>query len=425
MAIRTIDPLTSAHRHAQTPLVLSPAQQHYEWWYFEVELVDVAGRPFRVITSFHYPHGMDPHRLLAHQRHHHRKVDYFAKYGDNPGHYAGVVSYVVDVHASKNVALLISRMPRADIASRVHVSRPGDPTVQLRFGDCSFVQNFNGSYTLRVKHRGKTMVGAIARGLEIDLEATFEQNTPGFEPTDAVLIDQSGVRHHWACVMPNPTVFISHCLVQRDRVGGKKHVVCRAATNVQGHGGYHDHQWGADLVYKQIARWHWGRVPTGARGGDVRPRDRALFFDVVGVTSPGAPTSRPDPILVEVPGDGSDPSALVPVPAKPAFHTKDTEHINFADGCRLGIQGQDVPYPRWVQLRTRTSGGPTRNFDIEHIRATNVDTWPFYLRFSPAVVDPHSGRTFASVSEVLQADRMALERTQNVLVLSDKITVDM
>jgi hypothetical protein len=418
MPIRTIEPLTPAHRHAQTPLVLSPAHQHYEWWYFEVELVDGDGAPFRVITSFHYPHGMDPHRLLAHQHYKSKKVDYFAKYGDDPRHYAGIASYVVDVRASKNIALLISRFPKADIGTRVKASRPGDPTVHLVFGDSSFVENFNGTYTLRVKQKGMALVGATPRELELDMEETFEQNTAGFEPHDAVLVEQGGVKHNWACVMPNPTTFVSHCVVKRERVGGAMKDLLRARTNFAGHGGYHDHQWGADLVYQQIKRWYWGRVPTGARGGDVRPRDRVLFFDVTGTST------HPSPILVDVPGGGGTPTALVPVAGKQPFGTKGDERINFADGCRLGIQGQDVHYPRWVQLRTKTAGNSSRDFDIEHLRSTNVDTWPFYLRFSPGVVDPHTNRRFSSVSEVLQASRMDDERTQKVLVLSDKITVN-
>ncbi|MBX7079913.1 MAG: hypothetical protein K1X88_12035 [Nannocystaceae bacterium] len=417
MPIRTIEPLTPDHRHAQTPVVLSPAHQHYEWWYFEVELVDGDGKPYRVITSFHFPHGMDPHRLLAYQHYKSPKVDYYAKYGTNPAHFAGVASYVVDVQARKNIALLIARFPKADIGTRVQVSRPGDPSVRLIFGDSSFVQNFNGTYTLRVHHGGMALVGATPRKLRIDLDVTFTPDTDGFQPHEAVLLDQGGVRHHWACVMPNPSTFVESCVVQRERVGGAMKQLLRARANVAGHGGYHDHQWGADLVYRQIRRWYWGRVPTGARGGDVRPRDRVLFFDVLGTST------QPSPILVDVPGGGGTPSALVPVAGKPPLSTAGDEHINFADGCRLGIQGQDVPYPRWINLRAQTSGGSTRNFDIEHRVSNNVDTWPFYLRFAPGVLDPHTGRTFASVSEVLQASRMDDERTQKVLALSDKITV--
>ncbi len=419
-----IEPLAPAHRHAQTPAILDPSHQFYEWWYFEVEFLDADGKPWRVITSFHYPHGIDPHRLLAHQRYHSRTVDYFAKYGDHPGHYAGIASYVVDMRASENVALLISRFPRADIGTRVSVSKPGDASVRLQFGASSFVENFNGTYTLVVKQKGMALVGATKRALELDLRVTFEQNTAGFQPPDAVLVEQSGVKHRWACVMPNPTVFVEHVLVERAKAAGGTRVLCRAKPNVVGHGGYHDHQWGDDLPYKQIGQWYWGRVPTGARGGDVRPRDKVLFFDVVGVSSPAAPASHPDPILVEVPGAGGTPTALVPTPGRTPFATLGSERINFADGCRLGVQGQDVPYPRWNQIRAQTAGGSSRNFDIEHLRSTNVDAWPFYLRFVPAVNDEHSGRTFSSISEIMRAERMPLERAQKVLALADKITVE-
>jgi hypothetical protein len=144
MAIRTIEPLDPAHWHAQSPAVLTPARQHYEWWYFEVEFEDGSGRPWRVITSFHFPHALEPRRLLAHQRYRDDERDYYSLYGDDPSNFAGIASYVVDVERNKNVALLISRFQDWAIPSRVKLSRPTDPKVQLQFGDSSFVENPDG-----------------------------------------------------------------------------------------------------------------------------------------------------------------------------------------------------------------------------------------------------------------------------------------
>jgi hypothetical protein len=420
MSIRVISALDPALRHAQTPGPLSPAKQVYEWWYFEVEFKDRDDKPWRVITSFHYPHGVDPHRLLAHMRYTHKGTDYFAAYGDNPADYAGIATYVVDVTNSKNVALLIARFPKSQIGARVSVSKPGDPKVELVFGDSSFKQNNDGTYTLIVKHQGWHYVRQ--RFLSIDMKVTFGQNTPGFQPTDGLLIEQTGAKHNWACVMPNPTVHIDHCVVERDRKPGGSKVLVRARANTAGGGGYHDHQWGEDLMYKQIDRWNWGRVPTGGRGAAL-PRDKVLFFDVVGLGSPGFPAQRPDPILVEVPGDGSAPFALSTVPGQDPFHSFGNETMNFADGCQLGIQGQNIPYHRWIYLRAKTAGGGKREFNVEHRVAHNVDTWPFYLRFQPAVYDYNSGRTFWSISEIMQADRMTTADAKKVLAMSDKVTV--
>lgn len=422
MPTRPIEALSPGHRHAQTPAQLSSAHQFYEWFYFEVEFADTEGKPWRIITSLHYPHGMEPHRLLAHQRYQTNGVNYFNKFGDNPKNFAGIASYVVDVNKTKNIALVLSRFPRADIPGKVVLSKPGAAKVSLKFGDSSFVENANGSYTLTVKQKGMFWRPGIQRDLRLDMKVTFTQNTPGFQPPSALLIEQGGVKHHWACVMPNPTVMVEHAVLMREVPGGTFRVLCAAKPNTAGHGGYHDHQWGDDLIYKQIERWNWGRVSTGARG-NLRPRDKVLFFDVVGVASPGVPAVTPDPVVVEVPGNGNPATALQPVAGAEPFAAFGSEHMNFADGCRLGIQGQNVPYDRWIYLRTKTAGGQSRNFNVEHKRSTNVDTWPFYLRFCPAVYDFHSGRTFSTISEVMHADRMPLADCQKVLVKSDKITV--
>ncbi|MEM6993621.1 MAG: hypothetical protein AAF721_24115, partial [Myxococcota bacterium] len=185
--------------------------------------------------------------------------------------------------------------------------------------------------------------------------------------------------------------------------------------------GYHDHQWGEDLLYKQIQEWSWGRVATAARGSAL-PRDKVLFFDVAGVSSPGFPAVRPDPIVVDVPGDGSHVDELGSVAGQAPFRKFGLERVDFADGCQLGIQGQGVPYFRNLQLRSVTPGGESRNFNVEHRISNNVDVWPFYTRFVPGVVDFHSGRTLDGISESMRADRMALPDTQRILALSDKMT---
>ncbi len=421
VAIRAIEPLDPAHRHAQTPAVLHPNHQFYEWWYFEVDFQD-GNKTWRVISSFHFPHGLDPRRVLAHQRYHGNGVDYFTKYGDDPSQYAGIASYVVDVGATKNVALLISRLRPASIPTKVSLSRPGDPRVELQIGRSSFTQNPNGTYTLVVKQTGILFrPGQANRRLTLDMKVTFEQNTPGFQPPGAVLLDQTGVKHHWACVMPNPKVTIDKLVVKRAKRTSGTVTVCQARAGTTAIGGYHDHQWGHDLLYKQVLDWSWGRVSTGARGSAL-PHDKVLFFDVNGVSTPTIPASRPDPILVEVPGDGSEPRALQPTPGQQTFRLSGPQRVDFGDGCRLGIQGQRVPYFEHLRLRARTASASTRNYDIAHDLRHCVDVWPFYLRFLPRIVDHHTSRTLVGISEYMRADRLTLPDTQKIFALSEKMT---
>ncbi|MBL4685073.1 MAG: hypothetical protein JKY37_10830 [Nannocystaceae bacterium] len=422
MATRTIDALDPALRHAQAPLVLSSNRQVYEWWYFEVDFEDEDGRPWRVITSFHFPHGLDPRRLLAHQRYRTGGRDFFSLYGDNPAHYAGIASYVVDVRRNKNVALLISRFQNWAVPTRVSVSRPGDARVDLQFGDCSFSENPDGSYTLHVDQTGILYrPGQANRLLTLDMRVKFEQNTPGFQPVDAELLSQGGRKHHWACVMPNPKLTIEYVLVKRARRRKGFDVLCRANAQAVATSGYHDHQWGEDLLYKQIREWSWGRVATAARGNAL-PRDKVLFFDVTGVSSPGSPGARPDPVIVNVPGDGSHVEQLGSDGSHPPFRKFNQERVDFRAGCQLGIQGQRVPYSRELQVRSLMPSGESRNFNIKHRISNVVDVWPFYLRFIPKVVDFHTGKTLVGISESMRADRLALRDTQRILALSDKLT---
>lgn len=422
MPTRAIVPLDPAHRHAQTPAVLTPSHQYYEWWYFEVEFEDEHGKEWRVITSFHYPHALDPRRVLAHQRYQDDNRDYFQLFGDHPGHFAGLASYVVDVARNKNIALLISRFQNWAVPTQVSLSQPGDPVVDLKFGPNRFKENPDGSYTLTVDQSGIFYrPGQANRLLELDMRVKFEQNVPGFSPANAELITQTGVQHSWACVMPNPKITIESVLVRIGRRNGGKTVLCRGKAGDKAISGYHDHQWGDDLPYKQIRDWSWGRVATAAQGSAL-PRDKVLFFDVRGVGSPAYPGVRPDPVLVELPGDGSPAIELQPSGSKPPVRKVSLERIDFADGCRLGIQGQRVPYYEILQLRSETPGGESRNFNITHSTSNNVDVWPFYLRFLPRVVDFHSGHTLVGISEYMRADRMATPGTQKLLALSDKMT---
>ena len=147
-----------------------------------------------------------------------------------------------------------------------------------------------------------------------------------------------------------------------------------------------------------------------------------LFFDVNGVSSPGNPASRPAPIMVELPGDGSHVEELGAIPGQQTFRLLQQERVDFADGCQLGIQGQRVPYFEHLRLRSQTVAGSTRNFNVDHLMANNVDVWPFYLRFIPRVVDFHSGQTLVGISEYMRADRMGTPDTQKILALSDKMT---
>lgn len=422
MAIRSIEALDPASRHAQTPAVLTPNHQFYEWWYFEVDFDDERGKPWRIITSFHFPHGLDPRRVLGHQRSRSGGRDFFRLYGDDPSHFAGIASYVVDVEAKRNVALVISRFQNWAIPGRVQLSRPGDSAVNLQFGDCSFSENPDGSFTLHVDQTGIFYrPGQANRLLTLDMHVKFEQNTPGFQPADAELIEQTGVKHHWACVMPNPKVTLQSALVKRGRRRGGFDVLCRAGVGGNATGGYHDHQWGDDLLYKQIDNWSWGRVATAARGAAM-PRDKVLFFDVQGVDSPAAPAAHPPPVIVNVPGDGSSVQALSPTSGSPPFRTFSRQRMDFADGCQLGISGQRVPYDEHLRLRSETTAAESRNFNVRHTNANNVDVWPFYLRFLPDVVDFHTGKTLVAISETMRADRLTTPDAHRILALSDKMT---
>jgi hypothetical protein len=422
MAIRTLEALDPAFRHAQTPAVLHPSHQFYEWFYFEVDFEGDDGRPYRVITSLHFPHGIDPRRVLAHQRYQAGGVDFFSRYGDDPQSYAGIATYVVDVNRSKNLALVISRFQPDTVPARVALSRPGDPVVDLKLGRCSFKEIAPDTYKLVVKQTGIFYrPGQANRLLTVDMEVDFEQNTPGFQPPSGELIEQTGVKHFWACVMPNPKLTVRRIAVERGKAGGGSVTLCKASNGARAHSGYHDHQWGDDLIYKQIVDWSWGRLVTGARGASLPP-DKVLFFDVNGVSSPTIPGARPDPILVGIPGDGSHVEELGVASGHQPFRLAKKKTVDFGDGCRLGITGQRVPYYEALRLRTVEIGGESRNFDVDHLLADNVDVWPFYLRFMPRVVDFHSGRTFVGISEYMRADRLATAGAQKILALSDKMT---
>jgi hypothetical protein len=424
MATRPIVALDPAHRHAHTPAVLAPNHQFYEWWYFEVDFEDERGKPWRVITSFHYPHALDPRRVLAHQRYQPNDgTNFHARYGDDPAQYAGVASYVVDAERRKNVALLISRFQPWSIPSKVKLSRPGDPKVDLEFGRSSFKENLDGTYTLTVRHSGVFWRPGVAnRLLTIDLKAKFEQNTPGFQVPDTVLIDQTGVKHHWACVMPSPRITVEHCEVKRANRNRGFTTLCRVEPGKsKAISGYHDHQWGDDLFYKQIEDWSWGRVATAARGAAL-PRDKVLFFDVRGVGMPTVPAVHPDPVVVEVPGDGSSWVRLDPTPGTKTLTLSGPDRVDFGDGCQLGIQGQRVPYFQQLKLRGQMPSGESRNFNVAHSMRNNVDVWPFYVRFMPDVVDFHTGKTLPAISEYMRAGRLTAPDAQRILAMSDRMT---
>lgn len=422
MTIRTLEALDPAFRHAQTPGVLTPSHQYYEWFYFEVDFEGDDGRPYRVITSLHYPHGLDPRRVLANQRYVKNGIDYFNRYGDDPADYAGIASYVVDVERSKNIALVISRFQDWSVPTRVQLSAPGDPTVDHTFGRCSFKETAPGKYKLIVKQTGIFYRPAQAnRLLTIDLDVDFEQNTPGFQPANGELIDQGGVVHSWACVMPNPVLTINKIEVKRGKRTRGFDTLCKASAGSRAYSGYHDHQWGDDLIQEQITDWSWGRLITAERGGTLPP-DKVLFFDVNGAGTPATPGARPDPILVEVPGDGTHVEELGEVAGQQAFKLANKDNVDFADGCQLGIQGQRVPYYKNLRLRTVNLGGHSRNFNVDHLMAHNVDVWPFYLRFMPRVVDFHSGQKLVGISEYMRADRLHTDEAKKILALSDKMT---
>lgn len=407
MPVRTISPLTPAHRHAQTPAMSPGGPMYYEWWYFEVEFLDDRGRPFRVITSFHYPHALDSHRVTAHEGFR----DHAKRFGDDPRHYAGIATYVVDMERSENVALFISRFPRAKISDAVTLSKNG--TVDLRFGASSFREIAPGKHQLVIEQTGRQQeAGRLP--LHIRLVATFEQNTPGFEPPGGVLLSAAGKTHHWACVMPNPVVRIDGVVIRR-KSRREWQSICQADENVGTLGGYHDHQWGDDLFWEQMMRWSWGRVPlTRLSAGS-----KVVFFDVV----PRAGHARPDPILVHVPAGAAMPQAMTPIAGHDPFVVGSTwDRIDIRDGCRLATRGKRIEYPRTVMVNARDPGGVERHFNLHHSNGDNVDVWPFYVRFVPEV---SIGTTNVSaISEFMRADRLRDPATLRALTASNLITTD-
>lgn len=408
MPIRPINPLTPAFRHAQTPVLPADGPKgpmYYEWWYFEVEFLDLQGRPFRIITSFHYPHALDAHRVTAHanfRRH--------SRFGDDPRHYAGLATYLVDMDRCQNVALFISRFRRNEIAGKLSVSRNGP--VDLRFGASSFREVGPGKYRLIVEQSGLDL---RRRPLHIAMSATFEQNSPGFEPPGGVLLASAGSPpkiHHWACVMPNPVVRIEGVTVTRE-VGGSKSSLCKADEHVGTLGGYHDHQWGNDLFWHQIARWSWGRVPLSRTSAGPK----VVFFDVV----PAGGVARPDPLLVHVPVTAAMPQAMTPVDRRAPFLVSQTwDRIDIHDGCMAALKGRGISYPRTEMIHAYDSNGVIRPIDIHHRMSNNVDIWPFYLRFTPPV--NVGGKTIPAISEFMRADRLGDPPTLRALAASHRIT---
>jgi len=405
MPVRDIAPLTPAHRHAQTPPMGDDPPMYYEWWYFEVEFLDNLGRPFRIITSFHYPHAFDSRRVTAHEKFR----NHATKYGDDPRHYAGLATYVVDMERSENVALFISRFRRNDIQNQVSLSRTG--AVDLRFGASSFREISAGKYQLTLDQTGRQQT-AGRLPLHIRLVATFEQNTPGFEPPGGVLLSAAGKQHHWACVMPNPVVRIDGVVVRR-KSRREWQSICEADENVGTLGGYHDHQWGDDLFWEQMTRWSWGRVPLTSSSASAK----VVFFDVV----PAHGAAQPDPVLVHVPAGAVMPQAMTPVAGHAPFVvSKIWDRIDLRDGCKLATRGKRIEYPRTLMICARDAGGALRRFDLHHSNADNVDVWPFYLRFVPEV---SVGQTrVAAISEFMRADRLNDPPTLRALTASNLIT---
>ena len=301
------------------------------------------------------------------------------------------------------------------------VSRPGDPKVALRFGNSSFLENDDGTFTLTVRQRGKHPVSLTrTRDLDLELTARFTQNTPGFQPPDAVLLDQSGVQHHWACVMPNPVVRVDGVRVLRRRLNGSWSSLCKASAGVGTIGGYHDHQWGGDVFWAQVGRWSWGRVPLSRQSASRK----ILYFDIDGIGGGGYPVSHPDPILVEIPSGATAPRALDEAAGLAPFSLiGPVDSMNFGDGCKFGIQGQDVPYHRTAKIQGRDGAGVLHQLTITHERKHNVDTWPFYLRFAPPVKVAGLTAKVATISEIMQATRLRLPKTHKVLARSELITV--
>ncbi len=405
MTIRPLQALRASDWHGHLPR--TGAGDFWEWWYFEIDLT-YRGDPWTIITVLHFPHAIDPRRVLS-------RLGYkdFTRYPTDPRSYPGVTSYAVCDRT--NEALAITRL--APGASRIRVSRRGNLSVRL--GDAAvFERVAPDRYRLRVQHDGleRDPLASEWRKLRFEIDATFTARARGFRPVDSTIIDGGAQTVHWACPLPNPHVELRHLLV---RESDGVHISTAGRARVRVRGGYHDHQWGDGALERHIADWSWGRLSIPRDDGE--PDDKLIFFAGRNLSQfPRGPLQAP--VLAYAPGDGSPSFGLDPIPGHPAL--------------RLSLRrrwparpfaAQNIRYYRRLELAGRMPSGEDQRWRITHRVLNNVDTWPFYLRWLPKAerlgLPRGQSQWVHAISEYARWSRVRLQKVRWVLAESDKVNV--
>ncbi len=406
MTLRPLAPLRLSDWHAHTPSSSTKLRDFWEWWYFEIDFT-YRGDPWKIITILHFPHAVDPRRVLSRLGY-----DDFTIYPRNGRFYAGVTSYVVCDRT--NEALLITRAHPDDVAS---VSKSGK--LDVRIGRMArFHEVGTDRYRLTVRHEGleRDVLASENRKLRLELDATFSVHTQGFRPKDALIVDGGASKVFWACPMPNPKVRLHHLVV---REKDAYHIPPSALTKLRVTGGYHDHQWGTGPLERHIADWAWGRISI-PRLGQERP-DKLIFFAGRNIGEfPNGPLQAPVVALAR--GDGSASYALDPLDGKPALRLSMRRKWPARP-----ILAQGIRYYRRLEIAGRDLDGTKLRFRITHRVRNNVDTWPFYLRFVPEAETlagpPGCPDRVEAVSEYARWSRIRLQKPKWLLAQSDSINV--
>lgn len=407
MPVRPLAPLRLSDWHGHLPASNSAARDFWEWWYFEIDF-DYRGDPWKIITVLHFPHAVDPRRVLS-------RLGYkdFDKYPRHGRFYAGVTSYVVCDRT--NEALLITRAHLDDLAS---VTKRGD--LDVRIGNLGrFRRIGTDRYRLTVAHDGveRDVLASENRSLRLELDAVFTVHTPGFRPKDALIIDGGAQKVHWACPMPNPRVELRHLMV---REGSAHHVPPTALPKIRVTGGYHDHQWGDGPLERHIADWSWGRITIPRAGQDVP--DRLIFFGGRNI-SEFPRGALQDPAVVLARGDGTASYALDPDGSRPPLRL--TKRRRWPARPLLA---QGIHYYRTLEVAGRDLDGTRLHYRITHRASNNVDTWPFYLRFVPEAETlagpPGCPDRVDAVSEYARWSRLRMQKPKWLLAQSDTVNVE-
>ena len=141
------------------------------------------------------------------------------------------------------------------------------PPGRLFSASCSTCDVRVGASYMRGRHP-RYEVRVEAEGDAVDL--TFEAETPGWKPGNAVTILPAPPRFNtmgWLVPLPRARV------VGNITFGGRD-------IEVTGHG-YHDHNWGEAFIFHYVDNWHWGHIVCGDTGiiWSEITMDRSLGWD--------------------------------------------------------------------------------------------------------------------------------------------------